>query len=141
VSSLRQINIGSVLIVLLINLEDEDTFFNKVFPVDLIAAVMGSATPDTTFESMELIKLCNAPLVFDNNKKLSLQLKQRTKYIKDLLWVHKIETGETECMAKWLCFMQDNGGKDFEDKAAEWKAKTTHNSFSEFKAFLSPVTA
>jgi hypothetical protein len=117
-------------------LEDEDTFFDEVEPRDLIAAVMGSATPDTTLESMELIKLRDAPLVFDTEEKLSLQLKKRAKHIKDLRSVHGIQTSETELMAKWLRSIQEDGGEDFEDEAAEWKAKTTRNSFADFKRFF-----
>ena len=39
-------------------------------------------------------------------------------------------------MAKWLRSIQEDGGEDFEDEAAEWKAKTTHNSFAEFKQYF-----
>ena len=41
-------------------------------------------------------------------------------------------------MAKWLRSIQEDEGEgeDFKDKAAEWKAKTTHNTFATFKQFL-----
>ena len=133
---LRKVNIDSVPKELIVELEDEDTFFDEVAPRDLIAAVMEAATPDTTLESMELIKLRDAPLVFDTEEKLSLQLKKRAKYIKDLRSVHKIETSETELTAKWLRSIQEDGGEDFEDEAAEWKAKTVANSFTQFKRFF-----
>ena len=133
---LRKVIIDSVPKELIVELEDEDTFFDEVEPRDLIAAVMGSATPDTTLESMELIKLRDAPLVFDTEEKLSLQLKKRAKHIKDLRSVHKIQTSETELMAKWLRSIQEDGGEDFEDEAAEWKAKTVANSFTDFKRFF-----
>ena len=81
---------------LIVESEDEDTFYDKVTPRDLIAAVMGNATPDTTLESMELIKLRDAPLSFDTKEKISLQFKKRAKHIKDLLSVHGIETSESE---------------------------------------------
>ena len=74
---LRKVILNSVPKELVVELEDEDTFFDEVEPRDLIAAVMGSAMPDTTLESMELIKLCNAPFIFDTKEKLSLQLKKR----------------------------------------------------------------
>ena len=47
--------------------------------------------------------------------------------------MHGIQTSETELMAKWLCSIQEDKGKDFEDEAAEWNARTIHNSFAEFK--------
>ena len=133
---LRKVIIDSVPKELIVELEDEDTFYDEVAPRDLIAAVMGNATPDTTLESMELIKLRDAPLSFDTEEKISLQLKKRAKHIKDLLSVHGIETSESELMAKWLRSIQEDGGEDFEDEAAEWKAKTTHNSFAEFKQYF-----
>ena len=104
---------------LIVDLKDEDTFYNEVAPWDLIAAVMGNATPNTTLESMELIKLRNAPLSFDTKEKISLQLKKRVKHIKDLLSVHGIETSESELLAKWLRSIKEDGGKDFEDEAVE----------------------
>lgn len=133
---LRKVIIDSVPKELIVELEDEDTFYDEVAPRDLIAAVMGNATPDTTLESMELIKLRDAPLSFDTEEKISLQLKKRAKHIKDLLSVHGIETSESELMAKWLRSIQEDGGEDFEDEAAEWKARTTHNSFAEFKQYF-----
>jgi hypothetical protein len=39
-------------------------------------------------------------------------------------------------MAKWLRSIQEEGGEDFEDEAAEWKAKTTGNAFANFKRFF-----
>jgi hypothetical protein len=81
---LRMVIIDSVPKELTVEMEDEDTFFDEVKPQDLIAAVMGSATLDTTIESMDLIKLRNAPLIFDTKEKLGLQLKKRAKHIKDL---------------------------------------------------------
>ena len=121
---------------LLVELEDEDTFYDKVTPRDLIVVVMGNATFDTTLESMELIKLRDAPLSFDTKEKINLQLKKSAKHTKDLLSVHGIETSESELMAKWLRSIQEDGGKDFQDEVAEWKAGATHNTFAKFKPFF-----
>merc|ERR1712086_1046417 len=97
---------------------------------------MASSTSDTTLKSMEFIKLRDAPLIFETEEKISLQFKKRAKHIKDLLSVHGIQTSETELMVKWLRSIQEDGGKDFEDKAAEWKARTVNNSFAEFKQYF-----
>ena len=121
---------------LIVELHDEDTFYDEVAPRDLIAAVMGNATPDTTLESMELIKLRDAPLRSVTEEKISLQLKKRAKHIKDLLSVHGIDTSEPELMAKWLRSIQEDGGGDFEDEAVAWKENTTHNTFDGFKQFF-----
>ena len=92
--------IDSVPKELIVKLEGEDTFVDKVVPRDLIATATESATPNTILESMELVKLCNASLVFNTNKKLSLQFKQHANHIEDLLHVHNIKTSEMECMVK-----------------------------------------
>lgn len=73
-TGLRKVIIASVSKDLIVELEDEDTFFDKVEQRDLIATVMGSTTSDTTFKSMKLVKLCNTPLAFDTNKKLNLKI-------------------------------------------------------------------
>jgi hypothetical protein len=65
-----------------------------------------------------------------------LQFKQCAKNIKDLLWVHNIVMSETECMVKWLWFIQEEGGEYFEDEASEWKDKITHNSFFQVQGLL-----
>ena len=93
---LCKVTIDSVPKELIVELEDEDIFFDKVAPRDLIAAVMVSTTPDTTLESRELTKLRDAPLIFDTKEKIRLQFKKRAKHIKDLLSVHGIEMNETE---------------------------------------------
>jgi hypothetical protein len=64
--------IDSVPKELIIKLGDVNSFFGYIAPRGLIEAVMDAATPDTTLESTELIKLCNAPLIFDTDKQLSL---------------------------------------------------------------------
>ena len=69
---LQKVIIASVPKELIVELEDKDTFFDEVALLDLILTVMGSATPDTTLESMELIKLHNTLLIFDTDKKPSL---------------------------------------------------------------------
>ena len=97
---LRKVIIDGVPKELIVDLEDEDTFYDKVALRDLITVVMGIATPDTTLESIELIKLCDVPRIFDTKEKVSLQFKKRVKHIKDLRSVHGIETSETELMAK-----------------------------------------
>ena len=133
---LRKVIVDSVPKELIVELEDKDTFYNEVAPRDLIAAVMDNATPDTTLKRMRLIKLRNALLSFDTEEKISLQLKKRTKHIKDLLRVHGIETSELDLMAKWLRSIQADGGEDFEDEVAEWKVRSTHNTFAKFKQFF-----
>ena len=85
---LHKVIINSAPKELIVELEDEDTFYNKVTPWDLIAAVMASATPDTVLKSMEIIKLRDVPLIFDTEEKISLQFKKRAKHINDLLGVH-----------------------------------------------------
>ena len=97
---LRKVIINSVPKELIIELKDEDIFFDKVTPRDLIATVMANATSNTTLKSMELIKLRDAPLIFDTEEYISLQFKKRAKQIKDLRSVHGIETRETELTAK-----------------------------------------
>ena len=82
---------------------------------------------------MEFIKPCILTLPFDSNEKLSLQFKQRTKHIKDFLCVHKNKTSQTEFMTNWLHCIQEENEEDFEDIAAEWKAKTTSIIFADFK--------
>ena len=39
-------------------------------------------------------------------------------------------------MAKLIRFIQEDGGKYFEDEAAEWKAKTVANDLAHFKTFF-----
>ena len=60
---------------MIVELEGKDSFFNEVLPGGLIAANMEISMPDTILDNMELIKFRNSPLVFDTNKKLSLQFK------------------------------------------------------------------
>ena len=62
---LRKVIIVSVPKELIVELEDEDTFFDEVAPRDIIALGMASATSDTNLETMELIKLRDVPLIFD----------------------------------------------------------------------------
>ena len=42
----------------------------------------------------------------------------------------------TVYMAKLIRFIQEVGVEDFEDKAAEWKAKTVANNLAHFKTFF-----
>ena len=49
---LRKVIIDSVPKELIVELEDEDTFYDEVAPLDLIAVVRGSAPPDTALESI-----------------------------------------------------------------------------------------
>ena len=74
-NGVRKAIIDSVPAQLLVELEDDETGFDEVDLKDMIAAVMANATPDTTLEAIDLIKLHNAPLVFATETKLSLQLK------------------------------------------------------------------
>ena len=50
-------------------------FFDKVTLQDLIAPIMGSATPDTPLKSMELSNIRDAPLIFDTKEMLYIQFK------------------------------------------------------------------
>lgn len=127
--------IDSVSMEFIVEIENEDTFFDKVDTRDLITVVMENFTHDTTLESMELIKLRNTSLVFDANKNILLQLNQRTKHINDLRRVHHTETSESECMAKMLGFIQEDRSEDFEDKVAKWKARTVNNNLACCKTF------
>ena len=77
---LHKVIINSVPKELIVELEDEATFFDKVAPRNLIATGMSSAIPDTTLKSMELTKL-RASLIFDTEEKHSLQFKKRVKHI------------------------------------------------------------
>ena len=72
---LRKFIIDSVLKKLIVELEKENTFFNKILPRDLLTGITVNATPVTTLESMELIQIHDTTLFFVTNKKLSLQLK------------------------------------------------------------------
>ena len=128
--------IDSVPEQLLVELEDDKTGFDVVDPKDMIAEVIANTTPDTTLEAIDLIKRRDAPLVFDTETKLSLQLNQRQKDINDLRRVHQVETSKTGFIAKMRSHVQEEGGEDYEDKAAEWKAKTTNNALADFKVFF-----
>ena len=121
---------------LLVELEDDETGFNEVDPKDMIAEVMANATPATTLEAIDLTKRHNAALVFDTEAKLSLQLKTKQRDINDLHRAHQVEMSEAKFMAKILNGIQEEGGEDFEDEAAEWKTKTTNNALTEFKVFF-----
>ena len=135
-SGLRKVIIDNVPEEILVELADDDSGFDDVDPRDVIAAVMANATPDTTLEAVDLIKLRDEQLVFDEDTKLALQFKTKSKHIKDLLRVHGIETSDTEFMAKMLSGIQEEGGEDFEDQAAEWKAGTAGTTLAEFKAYF-----
>ena len=135
-SGLRKVIIDNVPEEILVELADDDSGFDDVDPRDMIAAVMANATPDTTLEAVDLIKLRDEQLIFDEDAKLALQFKTKSKHIKDLLRVHGIETSDTEFMAKMLSGIQEEGGEDFEDQAAEWKAGTAGTTLAEFKAYF-----
>ena len=135
-SGLRKVIIDNVPEEILVELEDDDSGFDDVDPKDMIAAVLANATPDTTLEAVDLIKLRDEQLIFDQDTKIGLQFKTKSKYIKDLLRVHGIETSPTDFMAKMLSGIQEEGGEDFEDQAAEWKAGTAGTTLAEFKAYF-----
>ena len=86
--------------MLIVELEDRNTFLDEVKPFDLITVVTERATLDTNLECMELIKLRSAPLVFGTNEKTSLQSTQHAMHIKDLLSMHKTKMTETKCILK-----------------------------------------
>ena len=135
-SGLRKVIIDNVPEEILVELADDDSGFDDVDPRDVIAAVMANATPDTTLEAVDLIKLRDEQLIFDEDTKLALQFKTKSKHIKDLLRVHGIETSDTEFMAKMLSGIQEEGGEDFEDQAAKWKTGTAGTTLAEFKAYF-----
>ena len=135
-SGLRKAIIDNVPAEVLADSEDDESGFDDVDPKDMIAAVLANATPDTTLEAVDLIKLRDEQLIFDQDTKIGLQFKTKSKYIKDLLRVHGIETSPTEFMAKMLSGIQEEGGEDFEDQAAEWKAGTAGTTLADFKAYF-----
>ena len=88
--------------MLIDELEEGNVFLDEVKPFDFIVVIMESAMLDTNLECIELIKLRNAPLVFDTNERTRPQSIQHATHIKDLLCMHKIKTIETKCILKWF---------------------------------------
>ena len=88
--------------MLIVELEDRNIFLDEVKPFGLIGVVMERATLDTKLECMELIKLRNAPLVFDTNEKTNLLSSQHAMHIKDLPCMYKIKMTEMKCILKWF---------------------------------------
>ena len=73
-------------------------------------------------------------LTFDTTTPLSVQFAEAQQAMEQLVTLHGVSSNKEGLMMLWLRDLEHE--REFEDEVADWKKKTTNNSFTNFTLFF-----
>ena len=134
VLNLRKAIIVNVPKYIIIELKDPEYDYDELHPRTLLDHIIANADPESVLGSKQLKALRNTALTFDGDKNLATQFIAIGKSMDDLNRIHGIATSKTKIMMEWLYTIEQQTA--FEDKAKEWREKTTKNGFHDSIRFF-----
>jgi hypothetical protein len=133
--ALKYLIINNVPAELLVEIEDDDTEFENVTPLEMMTHHRTNARVTDVFDKKQLLDALNEPVNFDGDLPLKGHFKNVDATIK-LLKKHNITASESMVMVTIL--EQIKGHGDFKEEVIKWELKTTTSqTWIVFKKYFS----
>ncbi len=118
----------------LVEIEDDDTEFENVTPLEMMTHLRTNARVTDVFDKKQLLDALNEPVDFNGELPLKGHFKNVDATIK-LLKKHHIDASESIVMITIL--EQIKGHGDFKEEVLKWELKPAGQSWVDFKQYFS----